>query len=275
MWLRGRDTPIELKGVDTDRIPRKTALAAALIRAYHQVADEPRVFDDPLAVRLGGVRPRFLHDLTCNEPDAQQLRMFINARSRFADETMAGAMASGCLQIVVLHSGLDTFAYRNTDASVRVFELDDPMTLRWKQDRLTAEHIDVPGRVQFVPTDLAHDDIGAQLAEAGFDRARPACFVWLGGAMYVPPKTVRNVLRFVAALPAPPQLVFDYLARRQCRTARETAFAADALQRELQTAGFDEIEQFSGHDLLSQYVDGPIADEAPADRRLVRAARFG
>jgi methyltransferase (TIGR00027 family) len=279
-WLREPDTAIKLKGVDTDRIPRQTALAAALIRAYHQVADEPRVFDDPLAVRLGGVRPRFLHELTCNEPNAQQLRMFINARSRFADEILAGAVASGCLQVVVLHSGLDTFAYRNTDASVRVFELDDPETLRWKQDRLTAEHIDVPDWVSFVPTDLAHDDIRARLGEAGFDRTRPACFVWLGGAMCVPPEAVRNVLRFIAALPAPPQLVFDYLAYRQCRTAGKaaagpTVFTADTLQRELQTAGFDEIEQFSGHDLLSQYVAGPIADDAPADRRLVRAARFG
>jgi methyltransferase (TIGR00027 family) len=280
--------------VDTDRIPRKTALVAALIRAYHQVANEPRVFDDPLAVRLGGVRPRLLHQLTCNEPHFQQLRMFINARSRFADEMLACAVASGCLQIVVLHSGLDTFAYRNADARVRVFELDDPETLRWKQDRLGAEHIEVPDWVTFVPSELARDNIGAQLAEAGFDRTRPACFAWLGGAMCVPPESVRTVLRFIAALPAPPQLVFDYLAHRQRgaagadRTRPEqfdtaenqggpwlTVFAADTLQRELQTAGFDEIEQFSGHDLLSQYLDGPIAADAPADRRLVRAARFG
>src|SRR4051794_6831281 len=100
-----------LKRVEPGR-PSKTALRVAIRRAAHQLADPPPVFEDPIAVRLIG--PGYARDLErAMEKVARDFRAFMAARSRFVEDTLAGAVAHGVNQFVVLGAGLDTFAYRN------------------------------------------------------------------------------------------------------------------------------------------------------------------
>ena len=112
--------------------PSRTAWATAFARAYHQIADDSRVFADPLAVRIAGVDPGELTP-DADETTKHRRRFFIAARSRFAEDSAAAAIASGTRQIVILGAGLDTFAYRNPHPDVRVFEVDHPQTQAWKR----------------------------------------------------------------------------------------------------------------------------------------------
>src|SRR5581483_11577933 len=108
--------------------PSITAQRVALRRAAHQVLDNPRVFEDPLALRIAESDERQLRDA---EPrgdrsvGSRALRAFIAARSRYAEDELARAVARGVRQYVTLGAGLDTFAYRNPhcDYSLRVFEV--------------------------------------------------------------------------------------------------------------------------------------------------------
>src|ERR1035437_10760827 len=113
----------------------KTALRVAIRRAAHQLIDQPRVLEDPIAVRLLG--PGFPRDMErAMHKVARDFRAFMAARSRYVEDRLAEAVASGVTQYVVLGAGLDTFAYRNPFPSLRVFEVDFPATQEGKRSML-------------------------------------------------------------------------------------------------------------------------------------------
>ncbi|MFC6345589.1 class I SAM-dependent methyltransferase, partial [Nocardioides hankookensis] len=138
-----------------------------------------------------------------------RLRVFIAARHRFAEDSLAAAVERGVAQVVVLGAGLDTFAYRNPFAGTRVFEVDFPATGVWKRERLADAGIEVPESVAYVGVDFETDDLVARLVEAGFDDAAPAFFVWLGVVPYLTEEAVTTTLRSIASVPGA-EVVLDY-----------------------------------------------------------------
>jgi len=175
--------------------------------------DAPRVFDDPLAVRILGpdadaVLERDRANATTRVASA--LRAFMAVRSRIAEDRLADAYASGVRQYVVLGAGLDTFAYRNPFAGLRVFEVDHPATQRWKRDLLLQADIPIPESLQYVTVDFERRPFMDALIESGFDAGAPACFAWLGVSMYLNRDTVIQTVGSIAALPRPSTVVFDY-----------------------------------------------------------------
>src|SRR5579863_7601282 len=133
----------------------KTALRVAIRRAAHQLMDQPRVLDDPIAVRLVG--PGFARDMErAMHPVARDFRAFMAVRSRYVEDQLAAAVVRGVAQYVVLGAGLDTFAYRNPFPALRVFEVDFPATQVWKRSMLEEAGIPLPDRLTFVPLDFEH-----------------------------------------------------------------------------------------------------------------------
>jgi methyltransferase (TIGR00027 family) len=196
-----------------DHQPSRTAWRVAVRRAAHQVFDVPRVFDDPLAIRILG--PDASAILERERANASRrlslaLRAFMAVRSRIAEECLADAYARGVRQYIVLGAGLDTFAYRNVLAGLRVFEVDHPATQKWKRELLAQAGIVASGFVEHVAVDFERRGFMEVLGENGFDAAAPACFAWLGVSMYLNRETVIETVRSIAALPRPSTVVFDY-----------------------------------------------------------------
>src|SRR5689334_22848638 len=130
--------------------PSRTAYGAARHRAAHQILEGGRIFTDPLAVRILGASEE---ELRADAP-RRAMRVFVAARSRFAEDALAAAVGRGVEQVVVLGAGLDTFAYRNPHQAVRVVEVDHPDTQAWKRRRLAEAGIEVPGSVAYVGVDF-------------------------------------------------------------------------------------------------------------------------
>src|SRR5271168_750730 len=109
--------------------PSRTALGAAAHRAAHQVVECGRIFADPLALRiLGDEAENAVRDAE-EQPSRRRMRIFIAARTRFAEDALAAAVARGVRQLVVLGAGLDTYAYRGAMRErLRIFEVDHPST---------------------------------------------------------------------------------------------------------------------------------------------------
>src|SRR5580704_18777088 len=136
----------------------KTALRVAIRRAAHQLADPPAILSDPIAVRLIG--NEFARDLDrAMEKVARDFRALMAARSRYAEDRLADAVANGLRQYVVLGAGLDTFAYRNPFPSLRVFEVDFPATQEWKKSMLAKASIAVPRDLTFVALDFERETL--------------------------------------------------------------------------------------------------------------------
>ncbi len=247
----------------------RTALRVAIRRAAHQLIDWPLVLDDPIAVPLLG--PGFERDMErAMHPVARDFRLFMAARSRYAEDRLAAAAASGVAQYVVLGAGLDTFAYRNPFPALRVFEVDFPATQQRKREMLAEAGIALPGNLRFVPLDFEHKALAHGLAEAGFDATSPVFFGWLGVVPYLTLDAFRSTLATIGQMPAGTavsfdyvfspdtlgpkrRLVFDSLAKR-VEAAGEPLrlfFAPEELEEELRCAGFKRTEQVD-HDRLNE-----------------------
>jgi len=70
--------------------PSETALRVAIRRAAHQILEDPKVFEDPLALRILGLEnrstqppdPKWLEET----PFSRGLRASLAARSRYAED---------------------------------------------------------------------------------------------------------------------------------------------------------------------------------------------
>ena len=256
--------------------PSRTAYMVAMRRAAHQIFDNPKVFDDPIALAILGPgaeqrlrsEPRFLNRL------GRAVRASMAARSRYAEDQLARAIERGTRQYVILGAGLDTFAYRNPhpQPDLRVFEVDYPATQEWKRERLAAAGISAPPSLTFAPVNFEHQTLAEGLREAGFDASRPAFFSWLGVTMYLERETAMGTFRFIASCGRGSGVTFDYIVPRETlnwtgqlilramerRVARagepfRTFFAPEELRDELRRMGFRAIEDLGGAELNERY----------------------
>ena len=174
----------------------------------------------PLGVRLVTGPARLAHRLTGYVP-----RMFrypyhgtppslldeVAARTSFFDAALAPHLDAGD-PLVVLGAGFDTRAYRLPSASpVQCFEVDTAETQAVKRTMLWRAHVDA-SRVRFVSADFERDDWLERLVDAGFDRGRPAAFLWEGVTMYLERSAVLDTLRKIASCAAGSSVVFDYFS---------------------------------------------------------------
>jgi methyltransferase (TIGR00027 family) len=191
--------------------PSQTARGAAAYRAIHQTLEGGAIFKDPLASRILDERTAAsLKEMAADEK-LRPMRLFIAARSRFSEETMANCVAGGVRQVVVLGAGLDTFSLRNPYANlgVRVFEVDYAATQIWKRERIRTAGLIEPQSLIFAPIDFERESLSEGLTRVGFRMNQPAFFQWLGVVPYLTREAVSSTLKFIAEVPKA-AVVFDY-----------------------------------------------------------------
>ena len=191
--------------------PSRTALGAAAHRAVHQMLEGGVIFSDPFAADILDETTRARLPEMAGDPSHRPMRLFIAARSRFSEETLAACVVRGIRQIVVLGAGLDTFSLRNPYAGqgVRVFEVDHPATQAAKRERLKQAGFAVPSSLIFAPVDFERQSLADGLMAAGFQADRAAFFQWLGVVPYLTCEAVSATLDFIACAPGS-EVVFDY-----------------------------------------------------------------
>jgi methyltransferase (TIGR00027 family) len=258
-----------------DTQPSRTAQRVAMRRAAHQLLDEPRVFNDPLAVAIADGESDRPPD--AQRPYSRSLRAFLVVRSRYAEDELARAVERGVRQYVVLGAGLDTFAYRNPfqSAGLHVFEVDHPATQAWKRARLDEVYITIPKEMTFAAVDFERESLEEGLLRAGFDKQQPAFFSWLGVTPYLSRPAFDATIQFIAGMPAGSGVVFDFaLERSLLSPAQQRALDALAervvragepfqlffdparLVSELDRLGFGQIEDLGGEQINARYFAG-------------------
>jgi methyltransferase (TIGR00027 family) len=173
------------------------------------------IFADTLAADLlGDQAEEFVsyHRLHGSHLVLSTARAEVTCRSRYAEDSLAGAIGRGVTQYVVLGAGLDSFAYRSAlAADVAVFEVYHPATQDWKRGRLSGAGLPVPANMSFVPVDFEAESLTGKLAGNGFDASRPALVSWLGVTMYLSEPAIGAVLAEVGGFAAGTELVLDYM----------------------------------------------------------------
>jgi methyltransferase (TIGR00027 family) len=256
-----------------DAQPSRTAQGVATRRAAHQFFDEPKVFDDPLAIAIAGRDTAAEHGSSFS----RALRAFIAARSRYAEDQLTAAVQRGVRQYVVLGAGLDTFAYRNPlrSSGLHVFEVDHPATQAWKRARLREAGIEIPAEMTFTAFDFETQSLDDRLQQAGFRRTASAFFSWLGVTPYLSRPAFDATIKFIAGMPAGSGLAFDFAVERSLlsplqqrsldalaeRVARagepfQLFFDPAVLRSDLEQIGFGGIEDLDGAQINARYFSG-------------------
>lgn len=277
-----------------ERQPSRTALGAAGYRAAHQLLEGGKLFSDPFArTILGDDADAIIAGLSAG-PAQQRMRIFMAARSRFAEDCVGMAVSRGVRQTVVLGAGFDTFALRNpySDLGLRVFEVDHPATQAWKRRRLSEVGLAIPASLTFVAVNFESDDLGHGLSDAGFDPNRPAFFIWLGVVPYLRRAAIAATLRYIASLPES-EVVFDYSEplenyppERRAEIVALAAYTAeigepwlshfdpDEIAQELRSYGFGDVEDLGMSQLAVRYLGAPAdTPRSGPGGHLIRAAR--
>jgi methyltransferase (TIGR00027 family) len=225
-----------------DNRPSVTAQRVAMRRAAHQLLDDPKVFDDPVALRIIGRESAsalqadpYQFEAT---PLSPYLRAFVAARSQYAEDELSLGVRRGVRQFVILGAGLDTFAYRNPypESVLHVFEVDHPTTQTWKRARLEEVGITLPGNLTFAPVDFETQTLEEGLRSAGYNLDKGTFFSWLGVTEYLTTEAVMVALRFIASAKVGSGVVFDYMISPSLLTSARRS-RLDALSRRVASAG--------------------------------------
>jgi methyltransferase (TIGR00027 family) len=222
--------------------PSVTAQRVAMRRAAHQLLDDPKVFDDPIALRIIGRESASVLQADPHQfeatPLSPYLRAFVAARSRYAEDELNLGVRRGIRQYVILGAGLDTFAYRNPypEGVLHVFEVDHPTTQTWKRARLEEVGIRFQGDLMFAPVDFETQTLEEGLRSAGYDPDKGTFFSWLGVTEYLMTEVVMATLRFIASAPVGSGVVFDYMISPSLLTSGRRS-RLDALSRRVASAG--------------------------------------
>ncbi|MGH7786599.1 MAG: class I SAM-dependent methyltransferase [Candidatus Binatia bacterium] len=260
--------------------PSQTALRVAIRRAAHQRLDDPRVFEDPIALRIvgaeGAAALRAAPGSAVESRLAPYLRASMAARSRYAEDQLALAVRRGVGQYVILGAGLDTFGYRNPHgAALRVFEVDHPATQAWKRVRLQEAAIAIPPQLTFAPVDFERQSVSEGLRAVSYDAHQPAFFAWLGVTPYLSEAAVLQTLGWIATAPVGSGVVFDYALAPDLLDATrrrafdllaahvaaagepwQTFFEPTRLRRELAVMGFVQIDDLGPDEINARYFAG-------------------
>jgi methyltransferase (TIGR00027 family) len=250
------------------------------------------VHSDPLALRILGEDPDAIAQAAREHPKRRELRIFVAARQRFAEETLAGSFERGVRQLVVLGAGLDTFAYRNPHAELSVFEVDHPATQAWKRERLAQADIAIPPSLRFAPVDFERQTLAQGLSAAGFDASVPTFFTWLGVVVYLSDEATWSTLRFIASVPAGSHVVFDYSNPPASLHATDAASLAEAAARmaasgepwinyvetapllqRLRTFGYDVFDDLGASQIVARYFPGRTPPASDVGPHLLHAAQ--
>src|SRR6185437_472603 len=166
--------------------PDNTALRTALWRALHiRVDDKPYIIEDEIGFKL--IKPENGWQERPDMKYTKRLRASIVARARFVEDVAKEQIEKGVKQYVLLGAGLDSFAQRNTVISshVDIYEIDQPDTISWKEEKLIENDYKIPDNLHFVPVDFETSSWWDELLNKEFNVHQPAFVSCTGGTLYL------------------------------------------------------------------------------------------
>ena len=264
--------------------PDNTAARTALWRGLHvQIDAKPHVLEDEIGVKL--LSPPGDWQQRPDMKYTKRLRASVVARGRFIEDLVVEQSKQGVGQYVILGAGLDTFAQRRPAiaSKLRVYEIDQPGTLSWKQNRLRELGFGFPEYLHFIPVEFETSSWWQQLLNAGFDFSQPAVVACTGVSLYLTTEANNSALHQIATLSAGSTLAMTFYlpiemldeedrpmqeiaekGAREAGTPFKSFFTPNELLVMANEAGFKEAKTISTKDLERSYFINRTDNLVPA-----------
>lgn len=215
----------------------------------------------------------------------KQLSPSVLGRSAFCERMLENESRLGCTQYIVFAAGYDTFAVRNTDKSLHVFELDMPELLTDKREKIKTAGLE--SCAVDIPCNLAQKQWTEQLLAGGYQPKKKAFGSLLGISYYLSKAAFQTLLSDAGnMMPAGSAICFDYpSASKSKETSVNQALAQSAgepmkasysyceIASLLASCGFEIYEHLQHDTMTAQYFseynlhtpDHPIAAPVGVD----------
>ncbi|HET8573210.1 MAG TPA: class I SAM-dependent methyltransferase [Edaphocola sp.] len=272
--------------------PDNTALRTALWRALHVLTDaKPYVIEDKVGYEL--IQPEKDWQERPDMKYTKRLRASIIARARFIEDMAKEQILKGAKQYVLLGAGLDSFAQRNTGISsqIDIYEIDQPDTLAWKEEKLIENGYMIPDNLHFVPVDFETASWWTKLLDKGFDLHQKTFVSCTGVTLYLTQDAIIETLTKMTLLaPGSALAIAFYLPLEQLdeedRPIQEMAikgaaasgtpfisfFSAEEIVKLAKETGLNDIQIVSTKDMTKKYFKDRTDNLAPASGEFLLVA---
>jgi methyltransferase (TIGR00027 family) len=266
--------------------PDNTAVRTALWRAMHVEVDaKPHVLEDKIGLKLIAPDHEWRQRPDMHPEFTKRLRASIVARARFIEDLIIEQSKKGITQYVILGAGLDTFAQRRPDiaSKLHIFEIDQPDTQTWKQQRLIDLGFGIPQGLHFVSVNFETSSWWEELLKAGFDINKPTVVTCTGVTLYLTKEAIVSTLAPLATLaPGSTLAISFYLpmelldeedkflqqlgekGAREAGTPFVSFFAPNEILALAHEAGFKKAKTISTKDMEELYFMGRTDHLLPA-----------
>ncbi|MBR4163265.1 MAG: class I SAM-dependent methyltransferase [Solobacterium sp.] len=222
-----------------------TAKVSCFARAYHYKNNTTHIFADDLAETIlkeeydqiaenmkHGI-PFFLKDFQGTKEEGlrkivnQQLSPSVLGRSAFCERMLQKELERGCSQYLIFASGYDTYALRNRNRSIQVYELDLETVLTDKINRIN--NAGLFSNAIYVPCDLTNEDWKEKLQKKGFKPDKHS-YASLSGISYYLQKTEwKKLIQALAFMMSEGSAIcFDYPSVDESHETKVNQKLADA-----------------------------------------------
>ena len=216
-----------------------TAKVSCFTRAYHYKNNSIHIFTDDIAEKLLGedynqIAKRMSDRIDFFYPGFEgtreeglrlildrQLSPSVLGRSVFCESKLAYAIANGCKQCLVFAVGYDTYALRNKDSAIKVYELDYPELLKDKAERIKKANL--KASAVNVPCDLADLEWKNELLTVGYDKDKKAFGSLLGISYYLKKVEFEQLVMSISEIMSEGSAIcFDYPSVDESAETRKT-----------------------------------------------------
>ena len=220
-----------------------TAKVSCFARAYHYKNNSIRIFTDDIAEKLLGEDYHQIAksmsegiDFFCPGFEGtreeglrlildRQLSPSVLGRSVFCESKLAYAIANGYKQYLVFAAGYDTYALRNKDSAIKVYELDYPELLKDKAERIKKANL--KASAVNVPCDLADLEWKNELLTVGYDKDKKAFGSLLGISYYFKKVDFEQLVMSISEIMSEGSAIcFDYSSVDESAETRKTQMLA-------------------------------------------------
>jgi len=286
-------TPCIRQNFMTTKQPDNTALRTALWRALHVLTDDkPYIIEDKVGYDL--IKPEKDWQERPDMKYTKRLRASIVARARFVEDLAKEQIGKGVTQYIILGAGLDSFAQRNTEiiSQVDIYEIDQPNTLTWKEEKLVENGYKIPDNLHFVPVDFETSSWWTELLNKGFDTTKTTLVSCTGVTLYLTKEAIVDTLKKMTSLASGSTIAIAfYLPLEQLdeddKPMQEIAikgamasgtpfvsfFSVDEIVKLAQEVGLKEIQTVSTKDMTEKYFKGRTDNFVPASGEFFLVAR--
>ncbi|HUZ59470.1 MAG TPA: class I SAM-dependent methyltransferase [Hanamia sp.] len=266
--------------------PDNTAVRTALWGALHiEIDAKPHILEDETGLQLIAPDKDWHQRPDMDLEFTKRLRASMVARARFIEDLIIEQSKKGIRQYVILGAGLDTFAQRRPDIASRlhVYEIDQPGTQTWKQQRLIELGFGVPKWLHFAPVNFEISPWWDQLLTAGFDIHKPAVVACTGVTLCLTKQAISDTLHQMAKLAPGSKLAMTFYlpidlideedkplqqisekGARNAGTPMISFFTPDEILALANEAGFKESRIISSKDLEQYYFTNRTDNLIPA-----------